>query len=190
MTSLNIDYWLRKRPRPAVVLADDNRIEVQNNERGWKDLTTTVKSMEPSRLTALDKAGNVIRSVVLDAEDEKSSTTTLSKSERSDLQMLASLVSEAYEKSGKMHQPVLDSAMRFVETQSIRLLKAEAEIDRLRGLVHKLNLQLAEKEPPQLVAAEGEGGVVNALVSGFLSAQQNALVPPPPPNGKGNSHDR
>jgi hypothetical protein len=168
---VNLTNWLRKTPQPVAVLADDKRIEVPKNVRAYRDLTQTIKAMEPSKLTCLDVNGNVIRSIVLesDAEDERSSIA--STPEQSDLQLFARLLAEGYEHGRKANQPIIDSAMQFVERQGVRLAKAESEIERLRSHIHKLNLQIAELSSIPLEAS-GDDSIMGALVAGALQAQQ------------------
>ena len=158
-------YWLRKTPQPVAVLADDKRIEVPKNNRAWRDLTQTIKALEPSKLTCLDGQGNVIRVTTLETEDEKPAPSP----EMSDLQLFAKLIAEAYDKGSKSNQPVIDSAMAFVERQSERLAAAEKENDRLRGVIHKQALQIAELR--QVPAPEGEGSIVDAMIAGAIQAQ-------------------
>lgn len=178
---MNLMYWLRKTPQPTTVLADEKRIEVPKNARAWKDLTATVKSLEPSKLTALDGQGNVIRSVVLESEDDKASTSP----EMSDLQFFGKLLAEAYDKGGTKNQAVVDTAMQFVERQAERLLRADAEIDRLRLLVNKQQARISELTQPQ--AASGEGSIVDAMLMGALQAQAGGVAlqaqVPKPANG-------
>lgn len=167
---MNITYWLRKSPRPVAIMADDKRIEVPNNSRAWKDLTATIKAMEPSKLTCLDGQGNVIRSVVLENEDDSKSSAS---AEMSDLQCFAKLLAEGYEHGMKANQPIIDSAMQFVERQSVRLARTESEIERLRAHIHKQNIQIAELSHAP-VSTGDEGGIMGALIQGALQAgQQN-----------------
>lgn len=165
---MNLTNWLRKTPQPVAVMADDKRIEVPKNVRAYRDLTQTIKAMEPSKLTCLDANGNVIRSIVLDAGDEERVTPNAS-AEMSDLQLFAKLLAEGYEHGRKANQPIIDSAMQFVERQGQRLAKTEAEIERLRAHIHKLNLQIAELS---IVPAEapGDDSIMGALVQGALQA--------------------
>jgi hypothetical protein len=137
---MNLTYWLRKTPQPATILADDKRIDVPKNARAWRDLTATLEALEPSKLTALDGQGNVIRSIVLEADEDKAPPSP----EMTDVQLFARLLADAYEKGSRANQPVIDSAMQFVERQGVRLQKAEAEIERLRAHIHKLTMQLGE----------------------------------------------
>jgi hypothetical protein len=152
-------------------MADDKRIEVPKNARAWKDLTATIKAMEPNKLTCLDGQGNVIRSIVLENEDDKVGSAS---PEMSDLQVFAKLLAEGYEHGMKANQPIIDSAMQFVERQSVRLARAESEIERLRAHVHKQNLQIGELSNQP--AAADDGGIMGALVAG---AMQAGLVPQP-----------
>jgi hypothetical protein len=167
---MNVMYWLRKTPRPSAVLADDKRIEVPPNSRAWRDLTATIKAMDASKLTCLDGQGNVIRSIVLENEDDSKASAS---PEMSDVQLFAKLIAEAYQHGMQANQPIIDSAMQFVERQSVRLAKAESEIERLRAHIHKQNMQIGELSI--IPAAEADGGVLGALAAGMLNAaQQNA----------------
>ena len=159
---MNITYWLRKSPQPTAILADDKRIEIPRNGRSWRDLTATIASLEPSKLTALDGQGNVIRSIVLEHDDDEKPAPS---PEMTDLQLFARLLAEGYEKGMKANQPVIDSAMAFVERQSQRLAKAESEIDRLRGIIHKLNLQVAELNGT--AAPSGDDSLLGTLLAGM-----------------------
>lgn len=163
---MNVSNWLRKTPQPVAVLADDKRIEVPKNVRAYRDLTATIKSLDPSKLTCLDAAGNVIRSIVLEVDEEKGAPAS---AEMSDLQLFAKLLAEGYEHGRKANQPIIDSAMQFVERQGVRLAKAESEIERLRAHIHKQNLQISELSVPTEVPA-GDDSIMGALVAGALQS--------------------
>lgn len=163
---MNLDYWLRKAPRPHTVLADDRQIAVSNNARALKELSATVKAMDPAKLTCLDKDGNVIRSIVLEDDDDKPSAA--GSPGMSDLQLFAKLLADGYEHGRRANQPIIDSAMQFVETQASRLVKAEAEIERLRAHIFRLNQQIAELSN---APAPAEDSIMGALVAGALQSQ-------------------
>lgn len=175
--SVNLNYWLRKTPRPVAVMADSQRIEVPRNGRAWRDLTATIQSLEPSKLTCLDGQGNVIRSIDLDTDDDKPAASA--SPEMTDLQLFAKLLAEAWDKAGSRMQPIVDSAMAFVERGGTRLAKAEAENDRLRAHVHKLNLQLAEITGE--AGAEGGGdssdSIMGTMLAGVLQGAAAASKP-------------
>jgi hypothetical protein len=181
---MNLTYWLRKTPQPVTVVADDKTIAVPKNARAWKDLTATINSLEPAKLTCLDKDGNVIRSVVLESDEGEKTAPSV---EMSDVQLFAKLIAEAYDKaSGKM-QPIVDSAMAFVERGGQRLAKAESENDRLRAQIHKLHMQIAELSG-QPVAATGEDSILATIVAGAIQgaavAQQPSLQSVPKQGAK------
>lgn len=175
---MNLRGWLKKTPRPTVVLADDKRIDVPNNHRAINDLVATIQALEPAKLTCLDKEGNIIRSMTLEEESDK--TVVTASAEMSDLQLFAKLLAEGYEHGRKANQPIIDSAMQFVERQSVRLAKAENEIERLRSHNHKLNMQILElsivpaEEPPST-----DESVLGALVAGMSQglAQSQQVTP-------------
>lgn len=171
---MNITNWLRKTPQPVAVLADDKRIEVGKNVRAFRDLTQTIKAMDPGKLTCLDASGNVLRSIVLEDGDDKESSAPATP-EQSDLQLFARLLAEGYEHGRKANQPIIDSAMQFVERQGVRLAKAEAEIERLRAHIHKLNLNIAELSSIP-VTDGGDESLMGALVAGAI--QSGALSVP------------
>ena len=168
---MNITYWLRKQPQPTAILADEKRIEVGKNGRAWRDLTATIKAMEPSKLTALDGQGNVLRSIVLESEEDEQSKSAAASPEMSDLHLFAKLLAEAYDKGTTANQPIIDSAMQFVERQGVRLLKAEAEIERLRAHIHKLNLEIARLANVPAPTGDGDGGILGSIVAGIAQGQ-------------------
>lgn len=161
---MNLTYWLRKTPQPVSILADDKRIEVPRNARAWRDLTATINSLEPSKITALDGQGNVIRSVTLSDDDDKAPTSP----EMSDLQLFARLLSEAYDKASSKMQPIVDSAMAFVERGGTRLAKVESENDRLRAHIARLQLQIGELTSAPEPA--GDESLLGSLMAGALQA--------------------
>jgi hypothetical protein len=168
---INLTYWLRKTPQPVTVLADDKRIEVPKNARAWKDLTKTIQSLEATKLVALNGQGEVIRSITLESEDDDKAPAS---PEMSDLQLFAKLLAEGYDKGMKANQPVIDSAMKFVETQAGRLMKAENEIERLRAHIHKLNIQIAQLNNAPEPA--GEDSIMGALMAGAMQAAGGPLA--------------
>lgn len=175
--SFNLSNWLRKTPQPVAVMADDKRIEVPKNVRAIRDLTQTIKAMDPSKVTCLDANGNVVRSISLESDDEKAAPAS---AEMSDLQLFAKLLAEGYEHGRKANQPIIDSAMQFVERQGARLAKAEAEIERLRHHIHKQTLQIAELSAVP-VESGGEDSIMGAMLAGALQgAQAGGALPPQP----------
>lgn len=177
---MNLLHWLKKTPQPAAVIADDQTITVPRNARAFRDLTATIKALAPSKLTCVDKDGHVIRSVVLE-EDAAADDRAAPSPEMNDLQVFARLLAEGYDRGARTNQPLVDRAMEFVERNSERLAKAEAEIDRLRAQLHKVSAQYAELltrpagAEPEL--ADGGDTLMGAVVAGVLQAQ--GLVPKP-----------
>lgn len=170
--AFNLTYWLRKSPQPAALLADDKRIDVPRNARSWRDLTATISSLDPSKLTALDAAGNVIRSVVLESEADTDKPAP--SAVMSDLQFFGNLLAEAYDKGSSKMQPIVDSAMAFVERGGTRLAKVESENDRLRAHIHKLTQQLGDLSG---AAPDGDDSLLGTIMAGALQAQAGAANP-------------
>lgn len=168
-----VAQFLRKMPRPAFLLADDKKIPVPNGGRVWPDIWRTLSVIKPSKLQALDAEGQIIRALDLESVPEVDADGDDKSPDMTDLQFLAKLLDGAYEKGGKQYSQIIDAAMRFVEQQSARLLAADKEIERLRLDNIKLRREIAEilAVPAESAA---EGGVLGAVVQGFLQAQNGA----------------
>lgn len=183
----DLKYWLRKTPQPAAILADDKKIDVPKNGRAWKDLSATIRALEPSKLTCLTKDGDVIRSIVLEEDEDKDKPDRDLTPEQSDLQLFATLLERAYDKGSSKTQPILDSAMMIVERLSSQVTRAEAEVTRLRNVVHKQTLQIAElsgaPQPPQEESLLG--AVIAGMAQGAAGAATLTAVPPPKPAAQG-----
>lgn len=178
---MNLNYWLRKTPQPVAILADDKRIDVPKNGRAWRDLTATIEALEPSKLTALDGQGNVIRSINLTSETDEDDKPARPSPEMSDLQLFATLLAEAYDKASSKMQPIVDSAMAFVERGGSRLAKAESENDRLRQHINKLNMQIGDLTAAPAPAVGEDGGILGSLVAGAMQGLAAGGTPPPTP---------
>lgn len=180
---VKVAQFLRKMPRPVLILADDKKIPVPNGGRVWPDIWRTISVIKPTKLQALDADGQVMRALDMETAAPEDDEDAADKSpDMTDLQFLAKLLDGAYEKGGKQLIPVIDAAMRFVEQQSARLLASDKEIDRLRAENHKLKREIAE-----LLAvpapSEGEGGLLGAIAQGFLQAQAGGGAMVVAPNG-------
>lgn len=168
--ALNVGHWLRKTPRPHTVLADERRIDVGNTPGKWLNLVRTIESLSATKITCLDSAGNVIRAITLD-EDEDVTT----KTEESELQTFARLVADAYEKGSKSYAPLLDNAMQFIERQGQRLAAMEREIERLR--MHAAKLQAELLAATATVPVEDES-LTAALITGMMQGAGAANANP------------
>lgn len=175
----SIEMWLRRAPRPAAILADAHRINVPGGGRPWQEIAKTLEALEATKLVAIDGSGNVLRAKTVaekPVDDDPDDTT---KKDRTTLTHFASLLSAAYDKGSQAGTPLLNAAMAFVQEQSQNLLQANKEIDRLRNELAKARAQIAELTA--LPAAEEEGGIVGALLTGMAQAQAAKQLP----NGKG-----
>jgi len=169
--AVNLNAWLRKTPRPTVVLADEKRLEVPKNTHGWRDLTRTIEALKASKIACLDAAGNVIRAIELD-EDEAEKATKESDSE---IQTFARLIAEAYEKGSKATQPLLDNCLQFIERQAQRILTAEREMEKLR--MHNVKLQAEILALSQEPAPAEDGGILGGIVQGMIAAESESRTP-------------
>ncbi len=171
--AINLNRWLRKTPQPVAVLADDKRVEVPKHGRGWRDLTQTIEALEASKLVALDGQGNVIRSIVLEGDDGKEVAPS---QEMSDVQLFAKLISEAYEKSGRQYEPLINNAMEMADRQGQRIARLETDLERARMQIHKLTAQIIELTSGPV--EDSEQGVLGALVQGVMQGAAESKVAP------------
>jgi len=168
----NVQQWLRRLPRPTHVMADDKRVEVPNHGRAWKELSATLVAMAPSKLTALDADGTVLRSIAIDGDDSDESGKP--SPEMSDLQLFAKEIALAYDRGSKVNQPLIDNIVSFIDRQAQQISKMSTEIDKLRH--HNLKLQAEILELTSQPAQDGgEGGLLSAVVQGIAlgEAQKN-----------------
>jgi len=159
--ALLLKPWLRRMPQPVAVLCDDKRVPVPKGQKAWSELARSIEALQPSQIQCLDKDGQVIRAMTLETADD----TTDDTADTSALKVFAKLVADAYDKGHKVGQPVLDSAMAFIERQSQRLMKAEAEVEQLRQHCHLLQAQLIEATAS---GDDGDDDFFGALLSGAL----------------------
>jgi hypothetical protein len=167
----NIQQWLRKLPRPTHILADDKKVEVPNHGRAWKELSATIAAMNPSKLTALDINGTVLRSIGMEGGDDDKEVSP----EMSDVQLFAKLVAEAYDRGSRVNQPLIDNIVSFIDRQAQQIAKMAAELDKVRAHNLRLQGQVMELQTPP---ADGEGGLLSAVVQGIAlsEAQQQENV--------------
>jgi len=170
---MNINNWCRKNPQPFAILAlvdgQEKRIELSGGGRQWRDLAKTVESLNPTKITAVDRAGNVLRCLDIETEDPDDKEAAPVESETSaEIKVFAKLIAEAYQVGGKSYEPLLKASMEFIASQSSRLASQEREIERLRTAIHKLNGQLLEMS---IEPAAEEPSVAEQLFAGLAAGQ-------------------
>jgi hypothetical protein len=170
---VNLTTWLRQSPHPHTVRADGQIVQIGNGGRKWSNLAATIESLGATRVECLDTKGEVIRATSLDDDAPAPGVSSKASTDLSAVQCFARLIAEAYEKGTKSYAPLLDSAMQFVENQSQRLAKAEAEIERLRIVCAKLRAELAQAS----VAAPEDDSMIGGVIQGLLAAQTGAAAP-------------
>lgn len=185
--NISLRTWLRKMPQPVAVLADDKRIEVPRSGRPWHELEASILTLAPNKIVLLDAAGATLRAKALsdlvrvEYEDDKAEISDTG----TDLRVLAKLLAEAYEKSGRQYEPLLKSAMDMVAHQSARITQMEREIDKWRNQCVKLQAEILRLSAQP--AGDEEPNILGALAQGFLAAQgeQQQDTPAPVPIKRG-----
>jgi hypothetical protein len=181
MKPSSIKAWLRRTPRPAAVLCDDQRVEVGKGQ-SMTDLLRSIEALNPTKITCVDAEGTVLRARSIDAEEGAGQPVDDTDPDDSPVQAFAKLIAAAYEKStlhsGKLHE----TSMGFIERQALALQRAEQEIERLRASNAKLraeNLALVA----ELNAAPEEESLAGAVMAGFAQKQLAEVANGGKPNG-------
>jgi hypothetical protein len=178
---MNLDHFLRRKPQPAAVIADGQRIEPNGGGRQWRDMVKTIIALDPRKITCVDAKGTILRVHDFGADvaedDDDDAKPADDKGGGSQIETFARLIASAYEKGNTASQPLVHTAMEMVQSLSAQLGKAQAEIERLRAHNAKLTLQVGELS--MLPADDDGGGVIGALVQGMAAAQQQKPMKPP-----------
>jgi len=180
MTPGALRTWLMRQPRPAYVVADEKRIDVAKTPRPWPELLDTLLALKPASVTLHAEGGVLLRARELSwGEDGEESTASASEPKgKTDLQVFAALLADAYDKGSKSYSPLLDSAMSFIERQGQHLLQKDKEIASLRAHNTKLQAELlAYSAIPE--QQENEQGILGMLATGIAQAHANATATPP-----------
>ena len=178
--SARLKAWLRKPPQPVAVLCDDKRLEVPKTGRPWIELANSIAALAPSKLQALGANGEILRAKVMDSSDVESAEESATVQEgSSDIQRFATLLADAYDKSGKNFAPLLDSAMSFIARQQEALTRLEREIERLRATNHKLQAELIVATSAVGEDGEPEPSLLGALMQGAMAGATGQNPPNP-----------
>jgi len=188
MTPAVLRSWLMRQPRPTYLVADEQRIDVPNIPRPWPQILETLLAMKPTKIVLHAQAGAIIRARDCEwSEDGSEESTPAAEGKgKSDLQVFAALLADAYDKGSKSYSPLLDSCMQFLERQGQMLAIKDKEIAQLRA--HNTKLQ-AELLAATVAPTENEEvGVMGILAAGLQAhAAEQALqqqTAPAPQNGR------
>lgn len=177
--------WLMRQPRPAYVIADDKRIEVAKIPRPWPELLETVLALKPAAIACHAASGDLIRARSCEWSEDGAAESESADAPKgkTDIQVFAGLIAEAYDKGSKSYSPLLDSAMQFIERQGQMLAIKDREIVTLRTHNTKLQAELLAATSP--IATEEEPSAMGLLAAGIQAYTAAQTAPEvPAANGK------
>lgn len=208
MNFAQVSKWLRRTPQPVTILVDGaRRIPVGNRGGKWQEHVRTIAAMNPGKLECLDAHNNVIRAMLVDDDDSDDATAEKKPTAPPQgccpscgvsLNSFAGLLADAYERGSNAqraaYQSIFEENTKLIQLLAERLGSIEVAWQRGLHAQAKLITEAATAEAraaqAELDAQEGDGGIMQALASGFMQAQGGAPAPEQPPprerrNGKG-----
>jgi len=185
-----VGNFLRRIPQPAYVVADGQKLLVPTTGNRWRELGQSIAAIEPNKLVAHSADGTALRAITLETGDSEPKASGAETD--SELQTFAKLLSDAYERASKSQQPIIDSAMQFIERLSKRLADTEAELASVRRAYARMIEDQAHERAEAIEAsagASGEAGILDqalaAVAQGALQAQAHQQPAAVAPNGNG-----
>jgi hypothetical protein len=213
----DLGSWLRRNPQPVIVRAYTaegvKTIRKPSGVRIWREWTDTILALDPSKVEALDKEGNVLRACVLNEDDQVlgpagQATPDAGNKMQSTLVVLAQLLAESYTRAMNAYDRGAEMARAATEAQTAHQLEmmtlqmqrvtvlerfvtqshmhAIAQIEEARELARERADVEAEGN------GEGGGGLFEEMAAQFMpslmAGQQAAAAMPKPaaaptPNG-------
>jgi hypothetical protein len=175
--------WLNHKPRPVYIICDETRIEAPNSDRGWAEVAESIQTMAPGKVQCFDANGRLLRAKAFEFFFPNGDDTgSGGKPGDSELVLMSRLLADAYDRGNKSAEPLLNNAMAFTERLSVRLAKTEAECDKLRGQVARLQHEIAVLRSEPVVESDGVTEILGHVAQAALAAQNSSAEQRP--NGK------
>lgn len=197
---MDIKYWLRKSPQPAVVLCDGKKIQVGTGPRKWAEMAETISSMGGVRLECLAADGTILRVTDVEAEPDKPAGSTDSGGPArmpvgiSDMAQLAIIIGNVCDAAARRHEAAykmaFDSLSDIVKSNTDRTVAMEAAWIESLNHIAALRMQLADA-----MSSEKEDGlseILSQAAGGFLAGKEKkklVLKPRAKVNGHSNGAD-
>lgn len=198
---MDIKYWLRKSPQPAVVLCDGKKIQVGTGPRKWAEMAETISSMGGVRLECLAADGTILRVTDVESEPDKpaGSTDAGGGTARvpvgiSDMAQLAIIIGNVADAAARRHEAAykmaFDSLSDIVKSNTERTVAMEGAWIESLNQIAALRMQLADA-----LSSEKEDGlseILSQAAGGFLAGKEKkklVLKPKAKTNGHSNGAD-
>lgn len=181
---MNLRSWLRRKPEPVRVKADDIVIAVPDSPRKWSELEETILAKGASRVECYDATGTLLRAMSLDEGTDEPAKANAASPEETMLVRFAELLTQASDASAARHADAFTHAFNtmatITKTISDRLYVMEKNWQAAMIATAQAQAQVVAAQAEAEAAQTGNDGVLGAVVQGFLQGQGHAEKP----NGK------
>lgn len=180
MSDQHIRNWLQRAPHPHKLRTDSGELIVVSGRNKWQEALSSINALSPSTLEALDRDGNIIRTLQLDGAEGREPRLV-----EDQLVSLARIITKSNDDAVARHagayQQSFQCVVQLMTMMSQRLSRMETAY---MAMVQK------HADTLQEVAANGDGEL-DGMLGSFLAAKlvEGASESPkkdPPPNGQAN----
>lgn len=182
MSDAKVRNWLQRSPHPNRIRTDSGEVILLQGRRKWQEAMESITAADPSVLEALDRDGNIIRTLNLDG------TTREPRVVEDQLTALARILADSSDRAAQRHEQAYKEAFTAV----LQLTKTVS--DRLTQ-IERAYMALVQRHAEALENAAG-GDDLDAIATSFFMNRFMGAPPPaqqqkPPqkpngqPNGKG-----
>lgn len=196
---MNLRAWLRKSPRPAIVMVGKTAIAVPDSRTKWAEVeeTITATAEDGDKLVCLDASRNVLRAFTFDGGTTETAEPAAAKSSsETELVLLARELNNAADNGAKRHETAYAKAFEEIVSlcktiserlgsmeqawQKAMISQAKAQADMIVAVANaKAAAAGADTEQSDLMKMLGP------LMPAILGAGGGHDSPSPsPPNGK------
>lgn len=176
MSDARVRNFLQRKPHPNRIRTDSGEVILLQGRNKWNEAQSAIDALDPATLEALDKDGNIIRSLQCDGGGGAGGREVRIEDQ---LTALARIMSESNDKAAQRHEnaykSAFDALLALTQTVSARLASMERAY---MALVHR-HAETIE----QIAAGEDDGGL-EGVATQFLLGRMSMGPPDTKPNGQ------
>lgn len=158
MSDAKIRNWLQRSPHPNRIRTDSGEVILLQGRRKWQEAMESIEAADPSVLEALDRDGNIIRTLSLDG------TTREPRIVEDQLTALARIITESNDRAALRHEKAYESSFNAV-LELTKLMSARLTT------MERAYMALVQRHAESVEAAAnamGQGDDLDALASSFF----------------------